>query len=329
MNRSLPVCKAVVATIVATWGLSTSEQDPLGIVVGEATRVTQDAVPHVEPVIAADPTDARRLVAAAVAIEGSGLANWTVRTFASADGGRSWTATTSSTGASAGGCDGDPWLSWGEWGAVYLSCLSQVQYASGRDRLAILVRRSDNGGYAWSAPVQVPFPGRGSFDHPVVRTGRDGLVVVAATFGLSSIVVSRSTDGGRTFSLPARYAPDDLNNNLASALIRSDGSVVFTYYTMSRVPTRALWAVTGDRGSFSERIVVAEHHEPWGFNMMAVDTSGGGFTGREYVTWIKSNDAGGRDIYVSRRLPHTTAWSAGVPLHAKPGAQAVRPLRMK
>jgi hypothetical protein len=100
----------------------------------------------------------------------------------------------------------DNWLASSFRGRCYLSYMNFAE-----DRIE--ARRSTDGGLTWSAPVSVDPGPPGTIANgvqPVVRPDGDLLLVYAA-FGASpplenEIASARSTDGGRTFALPAQVA---------------------------------------------------------------------------------------------------------------------------
>ena len=99
-------------------------------------------------------------------------------------------------------------------------CLSAVErYAAGKlgqpgpDFSASGYGWSDDGGATWHDGGAIPpRPGWFLFGDPVLAAGPDGTFYFASNAsdpaGRSTITLSRSTDGGRTFSLPVDVAPD-------------------------------------------------------------------------------------------------------------------------
>lgn len=164
---------------------------------------------HVEPSLAAHPSDPLRLVGAAVIVLEAELdrAAFGSAAFVSADGGATWRRQALS------GCGVDPWVAFGPDGEVYVAC-HDLRSDGDEERTGVLVHRSPDGGDTWLEPVQVPMaPGR-SVDQPKITVDRGdgerrGTVYVAVgewmpAPGLDGFlfgtVVARSSDRGRTFS---------------------------------------------------------------------------------------------------------------------------------
>jgi hypothetical protein len=244
-------------------------------------------MPHVEPVLAVDPQDHDRLVAATLVVQeplsGEPGDSWTVHTLASSDGGVSWTRRRLS---GLEGIAGDPWLAWADDGTLHLSILTRAPEADGQRFMRTWLYRSTDAGHTWSRPEQAPFAHEGSVDHPVLSEVA-GTRYVFATGGVSSIVVSRASDAG--FEPFPAFRPDDRNNNLGSGAAFADGSVVFSYFSMSEPQPGPLWAVRStDGGASYQRAAITQEHIPVGFPMMAVDRSGGSTHERVYAVFTRS-----------------------------------------
>src|SRR5947207_3691769 len=105
--------------------------------------------------VAVDPRDSSRVAAAW--IDGSGITNVTA---SSRDSGRTWTESTvpglRCAGDSQTVLSGDPWLSFGPDGVLYLASATDVgggDPAGVRRFVKILASRSLDGGRTWSQPV--------------------------------------------------------------------------------------------------------------------------------------------------------------------------------
>lgn len=252
------------------------------ILVGEAVAVSGDraGVPHVEPALAAHPTDPDLLFGAAVTYPDAdprrGLDSTVVDGFRSTDGGRSWSR------VSLPACRIDPWVRFGRGGTLWVSCLGTKDHP-------VAVYRSADGGRTWSGPVRVPDGGRRGADRPILSAGAGESVYVA--FGQSSSApgltglayapaVSRSADGGRTFAGPAFVHHDNLVQQPFDAEILSSGTYVLffmDYATPQETPLahRRSWAVRSADGgrTFSTPALIFEQagqEMPWA---VAVDRS--------------------------------------------------------
>jgi hypothetical protein len=113
-----------------------------------------------------------------------------VMTSRTRDGGTTWTAPAS--------------IGHGKRGVEAVAVTSRGQtvdvaygYVNRHNTYGVRYRHSTNGGRTWGPTVPVPF-GRAFPDQVVIARGPDGLVAIAAWLGVH-LVVSVSTDGGRSF----------------------------------------------------------------------------------------------------------------------------------
>lgn len=331
--KKLPLKFLVVLS--ALIGVSmTPAQTVSSIVVGNNILVSGDASarPHVEPCIAANPADPNHLVAASIAFTRRD-AWFTVAVFTSFDGGLHWRRS-NLEGLSDFIFVGDAWTAFGPKGVTYLSCI-----ASAKSTASILVFRSNDGGRGWSNPVRIPFGGGGPFDRCSIVADTStskfaGYVYVLASQSLRTetghsvtpVVVSRSTDGGKTFSNPVRILPNNLDGNVGNAAVLSDGTFVVTFFDYASngrdkirmLRQRRLWvAASMDGGlTFSTPRFVAEFadadpatHPRSGPNrMLAANQSSGTIRDRLYMVWTDF-ESGGTDIKVSYSTNEGETWS--------------------
>jgi hypothetical protein len=289
--------------------------------------------PAVEPYIAVDPSDRNHLVAASIAFGDPGRA-FTSIVFSSFDGGKHWQrGIPPELETTPLRFSGDVWLSFGK-GAVFFSCLTVDGHGGSTQ-----IYRSTDGGRSWGGPVRLPSGDGGSFDRPTItvdRTGSryDGNIYVlndawhkrGALGLLSQPSVSRSTDGGNSFSDPVWIHNSNLTTSPAGLTVLSDGSLVVgfeDYATVSFKPLNGLrlWtSVSTDGGvSFSSPRFVAELHPPdlSRFKYAAVCeevTSGGGaggFRDRLYMVWADYHDRS-TDIFCASSADRGETWSEGV-----------------
>ncbi len=217
---------------------------------------------EVEPHIASDPRNPRRMVAAWIDLSGQ-----SIRTAASSDGGKTWDVgyppgLDSCTGDAASTVEGtfDPWLSIGPDGAVHLATVpfSNFYLPPFEDlHSPLLVSRSDDGGRSWAAPVAVP--GADVADNPSVTADpyQAGRVYVAYRndpFRLSpaddtATLVARSDDGGLTWTHPTVVTippshPGGRNVHAVLSVLRG-GGLVLTYGVID--PTLSEWRIVARR----------------------------------------------------------------------------------
>jgi hypothetical protein len=324
-----------LVAVSALGGVSmTPAQTVSSIVAGNNILVSGDAParPHVEPCIAANPADPNHLVAASIAFTRPD-AWFTVAVFTSFDGGLHWRRS-NLEGLTDFNFAGDAWTAFGPKGITYISCI-----ASAKSTASILVFRSHDGGYSWSNPVMVPFGGGGPFDRCSIvadtsNSKFSGYVYVLASQSLKTetgrsvtpAVVSRSTDGGKTFSNPVRILPNNLDGNVGNAAVLSDGTLVVTFFDYAStgrdkirmLKQRRLWVAASKDGglTFSTPRFVAEFADPdpatrprSGPNrMLAANRSSGTNRDRLYIVWTDF-ESGGTDIKVSYSTNEGETWS--------------------
>ncbi len=99
---------------------------------------------------------------------------------------------------------GDPWLTWGSDGWVYLSCLPMLTDDDGDQFLQVWVYHSTDGGQHWLGPTRVPLDEGHWPDHPVIVAGKGNegktALSVFATNGRSGIGIWESSGAGEAFS---------------------------------------------------------------------------------------------------------------------------------
>jgi hypothetical protein len=127
--------------------------------------------------------------------------------------------------------------------------------------------RSEDGGVTWSEPVQiaqmqvasVPFQRTGDILPTVAIDPRTGRLYVAwmdgrFASGVSQVALSRSDDGGRTWSAPQRVSdgPGNAPSFTPALAVSGDGRVAVSYYSLRNDPSRQflvdLYAVTSKDG---------------------------------------------------------------------------------
>ncbi len=251
---------------------------------GPLNRVSEDLedAPHVEPYLAADPRNPDVLVAGSIVFIDS---EPVVHGFVSHDRGRSWQRFPLDA------CGVDPWVDFGSDGTVFVVCLGRLE---GKGR--IIVYRSGDGGLSWQAPVVIPAGGGGSTDRPVFAVDlpygdgtagdRRGTVTVAfgqhfRASGLAGQVwgpaISRSEDGGKSFSEPIFIRHDNLEQQPLDAAMLSDGTFIVAFMDFGGsgrlLSHRRTWLIRSleDRDGFSIPILLREQvgsEMPWS---LAVD----------------------------------------------------------
>jgi len=298
-------------------------QDGPRITVGPNTPVGGDPTqPHLEPHLAVHPRDPDRLVAVAMRADS---AWYGVVAFGSGDGGRSWRE------SPLPGCDFDPWVVYLPSGEALVSCLGRAQGPT-----PIFVFRSADDGRTWKGPVEVPL-GRGSFDHPSMvadTTGGAGgpgtaylvaLQAIRTPTGrvLSAPALSRSVDGGRSFSLPVRLQATNVWANALNPVVLPDGSVGFGFVDYAvegpegergrnvreLVTPRAWWTRSTDGGrTLGLPSLMTELEDLSSHTTIAVDGTTGRHHGRLYFVVDDVRDGAG-GVFACRSADLGETWS--------------------
>ena len=274
--------------------------------------------PQTNATIAVDPLHPDVLLAGS-----NSVLEGTQRIYTSEDGGATWaTSPTLEPGTDlVGGCPSDPGVAIDLTGRQYYSYdVATPCNAQGSSRIYVLVRSGPNA--AWSAPIQVANLGRARFDDkPAIAVDASpasphrNRVYVAwtrvARNTSSTIVVSHSDDGGLHWTAPVtvpRTSGDDLT--YASVAVSRNGTVYVAWTDESRYRVPIARSVDGGR-HFGPQVDVASFslipipHCGIGIVVPAeprsciqadptvsVDTSGGRYTGRVYVSYTGTNYTG-------------------------------------
>jgi hypothetical protein len=312
-----------------------------------------------EPSLSVDPGDPRALVAAWMQDLYQGYATaW------SKNGGSTWTTVTV-PGISA--CTGseyelaaDPWLSPGPDGTTYLAGISldipeTAPFLPFRSRLQ--VSRSTDGGRSWSEPAAVVAGTGRLHDKPslVADPRISGRAYIVWTEWLTptgppadGIHFSRTVDGGRTWSPPARlnFPMPQGSNPLGALILVLPGGELLSLTTMrapngTTLPHRILAIRSADGGdTWSPATTVAEfpatdprHSTPWddpetGEPIAAPEwaiSAAAGPDGSVYVTWRHASVTGTADIRFAKSDDGGISWN-GPGTIASVGAQMFLPV---
>jgi len=351
-------CGAVAS--IALLGFHAQTQTMPSVVhVGPNVQVSaaKPSTMHGEGMIAADPTDARRLVVCSMFREPE--INQGVAVYASQDGGAHWKRTFETPLAQP---SGDPACAFGPDGVAYLTMIV-LDTTSAKVRQPMV--RSEDGGQTWHGAGVTGFLDRESI--VVDRTKgpfHDRVYVhgVADTFsttgiGRSALTLYASSDGGRTFGRPVERVAFGRQYAFSSSngVVLSDGRWVTTFLefkkfweaadnnilngSMFRPPPEPedawLKVVTSDDGgdSMNEPIVISGWHVPNPYARqsstvpsLAVDSTKGAFADRLYSVWADSR-FGGIDILLSYSADRGQTWSAPIVINddRQPPLSAVAP----
>jgi hypothetical protein len=236
---------------------------------------------HAEVVLAADPTDARRLVAASMYQPPPvDLSAPKVVIYASSDGGRTWTPTLERKDANPASL-ADPAFAWGASDSLFFVNMWAPSLGRLNQAGCLQVIRSPDGGRTWGPVTTI-----GEYhDRPFLALDRSGGKHHGRLYCLTHRGLLVSTDSGRSFGPTRTWArrPGYIAYGSGNPLVFADGTLIVLDNNNQRETDRDrdrnyLGVRTSRDGgeSFSEEVVVAEYrgagyptaasspaHTPW------------------------------------------------------------------
>jgi hypothetical protein len=296
-------------------------------------------LPHRECVIAADPTNAARIFAAAIYLPAgakrpAGAEN--VVGYFSHDGGKTWQLSF----AHEDGVCSEPAAAFGPDGSLYfvrqhvtLEDFARPRHKPGEDNASLHFYRSTDGGKAFEPVATIA---RQAFlDRPWLAVdctdGKDrGRLYCCASIGKP--VVFTSDDRGKTFAPPLIWATKPLTFHTGSPAILSDGTLVLMYgvYQFSasdpRVRPRVFVLLSRDGGrSLQEAATVTRDwhcvQPPSPFPQLAADQTGGKYRNRVYAVWAdRAAEDGESRILFSLSKDKGQSWTEPQLLSEQPAA---------
>jgi hypothetical protein len=201
---------------------------------------------------------------------------------------------------------------------------------------SVAVSRSTNGGKSWSTNFVVQTPanqGKAMFNDkewigadPSDPTGKTAYVTWTLFQGSSSaIVISKTTDGGLTWSAPQRVSNVFTNDQGSTVVVGSSGTVYVTFETFHGRTDSVAFAVSTDGGAtFTTRLIapVSDIPSPLpgatfrddSFPALAVDGP------TLHVVWSNWNGTDADVVYM-RSANGGASWSSPVTIGGGPGDQ--------
>lgn len=302
--------------------------------------------------IAIDPSNDQILLAGSNSIE-----EGTMRIYSSTDGGATWqTATTHPPPArKLASCASDPGVAIDARGRQYYSFVRAAPCREGGMQHVYVVTRGGPGD-VWSKPVRVS-PARGALfdDKPAIAVNNSrvsrfrGRVYVAwtrvARNAVFSIVLSSSDDGGRTWSRPVKVNETGRELTYASVAAARNGAVFVAWDDVGEFALRVARSTDGGAHFGRERkvasfvavtiphcgsgiVIPAQPRTCVNANpIVAVDSSGGRYSGRVYVTYARTEFRGTQAAHVAvfnsrlRPLMPDQETGEGRPVATAPGRQ--------
>ena len=320
------------------------------VTVGANVDASNEAGPQSETSIAVNPSDPAQIVAGS-----NEIFRLPMRGYFSADGGADWGAVDLPLPPplTANGTDfgSDPAVAWDTHGNVFYSYI--VVFFSGGfpngvaiDGTEMAVARSSDGGKTWTSTYFALQKGEAKFnDKPYITVDdnpssphADTVYVawdrfVGSASGSNGVLVSRSTDGGKTFSAPVfasstaagpkgdigadpfvspsgilHVAWHDVQNNEIVEASSDDGGQSFG-------PTRT---ISPTQVAFDVAVPAQASRGALVYPACGADSSTGPNRGNLYCSWMDETAANGTDIFLSRSTDGGTTWSAPLRVNDDP-----------
>jgi hypothetical protein len=331
---SSPFASRATAILSAEFAEADSEKP--AILVGPNMLVSRDGdIPHVELMVAANTTDTKNLVGAAItATQAEG--GWACKTYATHNGGDSWQDAVLPEQHLFGGAD--PQVAFGLHGTAYFSALTNIKDEKGDTRSGVLVFRSEDGGATWLKPANLGY----SYDHEVIAVDRTvgkfaGRIYLSVLYGypVYRIGVFRSDDDGRSFVGPVEAASGGGTigiNTAANILVLSDGTLVIPYEDFEFLPEKRkavhqsnFWTVSSSDGglTFSAPHKIGsqefenspEAPKLMSFPAFAVDNQSNAYKDRLYSVWTELREHKYR-VWFSLSTDRGNTWREPKPIDA-------------
>jgi hypothetical protein len=279
------------------------------------------ALPLAESHLSANPNDANQLLAGVIQLESADGNKRSCVAWASFDGGQTWAR----HAFSVQGC-GDP------WGVILpdgTAIMVMLGYVPNRDDNLYLFRSPD-GGRTWP---ETPQGLGGHHDHPMIVAQGSQVYVVSAE-GIhnsanqhrSTVSVSRSQDGGKTFADPTRVTASNLGYEAEGPVVLSDGTLEVGFDdhhrqgSSKRLMRPRIWLLrSNDQGrTFSEPLLVSESCEGHGgWPSMAADA-------HDRLFWLCVTDKF-NGVLVQRSDDRGESWSEPVRIDHRESADSHTP----
>lgn len=295
--------------------------------------------------IAVDPTDPQSLLAGSNSIQ-----EGTMRIYTSRDGGESWQSATAHPPPAErlASCSSDPAVAIDGHGRQYYAFVRAAPCSDRAPQRVFVVTRPGPEA-AWSRPRLVAPLGTARLDDkPAIAVDDSpaspyrGRVYLAwtrvARDAVLGIVLSRSDDGGRTWSRPVKVNRAGRELSFASVAVGPKGQVYLAWHDVGEFGIWAARSTDGGRSFHGHRkvasfVAVTIPHCGAGIvipaqprtcvqpnPVVSVDTSPGPHSGRVYVSYARTEFRG-------RQAAHVAVFDARLrPLHPHPDTREGRPV---
>jgi hypothetical protein len=308
------------------------------VAVGANVNVSNEAGPQSETSIAINPGNPQQIVGGS-----NEIFRLPMRGYFSRDGGATWGGRDlplpPPIGTNGFDFGSDPGVAWDLHGNVYYSYI--VVFFSGGGSIngtEMAVARSSDGGQAWTATF-FNLGGPGQFnDKPMIAVDTNPSSPHANTVYVawdttangkggpssSGIQLSRSTDGGRTFSTPQAVSDTHGGQRFgigADPFVGPDGRVYVAWHDITNAilvrsstdggsTFGAITTVAPTRIAFDAAIPPQNLRGALVYPACGADRSAGPFRGRIYCTWMDNNAHGDTDIFLAASSSQGATWSA-------------------
>src|SRR5215471_10666618 len=322
--------------------------------VGSNVDVSNEPTPQSETSIAINPSSHSQIVGGS-----NEIVRLPMRGYFSSDGGSTWGAVDlplppplNGSGSDFGS---DPSVAWDTRGNVFYAYIV-VFFNHGFNAITgteMAVARSSDAGRTWTSTYFNFNSGTGKFnDKPYIAVDtnpgspfRDTVYAAWDNASLNNgkssandvILVSRSTDGGQTFSAPVvasgtRGGPRAVIG--ADPFVAADGTVHVAWHDVTG--SQIVAAASTDGGlTFGPTHTISPTQVPFDLAIPAqdvrgalvypacgADTSTGPNRGNLYCSWMDQTSSNGTDIFVSRSADNGATWSAPLRVNDDPAGVA-------
>jgi hypothetical protein len=326
-RSAVAACLVAACVNRAEYAIAFPEQS---IRVGEHVRVSVglESRPLVEPHLAVHPSDPTHLLAATIVSDAARA--WgetqTCSTFLSRDGGRTWRRHDFAITE----C-GDPWVAITPGGHAVFLAIGTHKMLPDQARGGLIVFHSGDGGTTWDeSPNGLAAP----HDHATLVVDRSVIahanwVYVVSTRNLrvegkarSSVFVSRSMDGGKTFGPATTVIPSNLNLNAEIPVVLSNGALLVPFGDFQRnvddfrgagfLDRRREWVLKStDAGHTFSVPLFATEACSMGWTALAADASSAAFRDRIYLA-CRDTESG--SIVVASSSDGGEVWTEPIPV---------------
>ena len=298
----------LVAVLIVAFARSASAQQ---IEVGGNVQVSRlhPGDTHYEVLVAADPSDATRLIVGSFIYQSGSPRSGTV-VYASRDAGRTWTPTLEGRVLDN---TSDPAPAFGPDGTAYYTASNLGPAGTPRDKRTMLLFRSRDGGRKWETLPSFTYSDRQYVT--VDRTGGkyNGRIYVNGNnrvpYGVSDFIVFRSSDRGQSWQGPGKRA--DFGKHtvgmMGNAVVASDGVVVGVFEENNDI--RSIRSLDGGETLTAAVDVDTSYVEPGnrkGSNnnvtalpIIAIDATAGRYKDRIYAVWADRRSGHSRIRFAS------------------------------